>query len=545
MIRILLFLVLIGALALGFSWLADRPGELVMVFGGYRFQVSVLVAAVVIVAIVAVAMLAWWVLKAIWTGPQRVGRYFRGRRRDRGYQALSTGMIAAGAGDAVLAQKMKERAAKLIRVDQEPLLHLLDAQTALLKGDHAAARRRFEAMAADPETRILGLRGLYLEALRAGEREAARNYAEKAVALSPQLEWASEAAMEQRCAEGDWDKALTILAQQKATKQVDKTRYNRRRAVLLTAKALSNLNNAPDIARTSALEAHALTPDFVPAAATAARALIRANDISKAQKILETTWKRNPHPELASLYVAGCRGDGAEDRLKKAQRLEKLHPNHREGALAIARAAIDAGKFEIARLNAEAALRMGPREDVYLVYADIEEVETGNQGRVREWLARAVRAPREAAWVADGYVSNRWLPFSPLDGRIDVFEWKAPVEQEEPADLLNVQLADKFRQEDHRSLTLDKAAAFDAPNAAGQDISETAPAKRVASLAALKAEPREDVPVIIESDVSEDTPPQQEGLRQPDDPGIGDPGEGAEKAVSAPSKQTARGGNLF
>ena len=32
----------------------------------------------------------------------------------------------------------------------------------------------------------------------------------------------------------------------------------------------------------------------------------------------------------------------------------------------------------------------------------------------------------DAAWVADGQISDHWLPFSPVTGRLDAFEWKVP-----------------------------------------------------------------------------------------------------------------------
>ncbi|MGO7998132.1 hypothetical protein ACC734_37810, partial [Rhizobium ruizarguesonis] len=76
--------------------------------------------------------------------------------------------------------------------------------------------------------------------------------------------------------------------------------------------------------------------------------------------------------------------------------------------------------------KAEAAARMQPREAAYLLLADIEEAETGDQGRVRHWLAQALKAPRDPAWVAEGFVSDKWLPVSPVTGRLDAFEWKAP-----------------------------------------------------------------------------------------------------------------------
>ncbi len=36
--------------------------------------------------------------------------------------------------------------------------------------------------------------------------------------------------------------------------------------------------------------------------------------------------------------------------------------------------------------------------------------------------------PRDRAWIADGYISDRWLPVSPVTGAVDGFEWKAPVD---------------------------------------------------------------------------------------------------------------------
>ena len=48
MVRILLFLLVVFALGLGFAWLADRPGDMLVTFDGYQYQVSLMVAAVAI-----------------------------------------------------------------------------------------------------------------------------------------------------------------------------------------------------------------------------------------------------------------------------------------------------------------------------------------------------------------------------------------------------------------------------------------------------------------------------------------------------------------
>ncbi len=429
MIRILFFLLVVFAVGLGLAWLADRPGDMVVTFEGYRYEVSLLVAAVACVAAVAAVMLLWWVLKGIWNSPHRVSRYFRARKRDRGYQALSTGMIAAGAGDSTLARRMNAQAVKLIRADQEPLIQLLDAQASLLEGDHAGARAKFEAMLEHGETRLLGLRGLYLEAERLGDRGAARHYAGRAAELAPQLHWASESTLEEKTEAGDWSGALKLLDARKPSRDVERERVASGRAVLLTAQSMSILDTDPAGARNAALEAVRIRPDFVPAALAAARALFRLDDTRKGAKVLEAVWKLDPHPQVAELYVHARHGDSTHDRLTRARRLQDIKRNNVESALVVARAALAAHEFDAAREAAEAALRMGPREGIYLLLAEIEEASTGDEGRMRYYLAKALRAPRDPVWMADGLASDQWAPASPVTGRLDAFEWRAPVER--------------------------------------------------------------------------------------------------------------------
>ena len=100
-------------------------------------------------------------------------------------------------------------------------------------------------------------------------------------------------------------------------------------------------------------------------------------------------------------------------------------PGQREGALAVARAALDAREFAAARA-ALAPYLSAPTRRVATLMAEIEEAEHGDEGRVREWMGRAMRASGDPVWTADGVVSDRWLPVTP-NGRLDGFEWKLPL----------------------------------------------------------------------------------------------------------------------
>lgn len=423
MIRILVYLALLFAVAAGFAWLADRPGEIALVWQGYEIRTSLMVAAIAFAALFVALAILFSILTALIRAPRLFGDWLGGRRRDRGFRALSRGMIAVGAGDVKRARRFALESRRILGT--EPMTLLLAAQSAQLSGDAPAARTAFETMLEDPETRLLGLRGLFIEAERAGEHEAARHFASQAHAGAPALAWAGEALFAYQAAASDWRGALETLGSNAHAKLVGRAEAHRLRAVLLTARGLAGEASDPEEARAAALEAVRLAPGLVPAATLAARLSARNGDYRRASKILEAAWKVEPHPEIAEAYLNVRPGDAAGDRLKRAEKLVALRPMSAESHYVLARAAFDGRDFAAAR-KALGAVAEGERTERFcLLMAEIEEAE-GDRGRVREWLGRALRAPRDPGWMADGYVFAAWAPVSPVSGRIDAFEWRAP-----------------------------------------------------------------------------------------------------------------------
>ena len=115
----------------------------------------------------------------------------------------------------------------------------------------------------------------------------------------------------------------------------------------------------------------------------------------------------------------------------------RLTPHDSEGPIALAITAIEAREWDEARKALEPLLEDRLTQRVCTLMARIEGEQHGHTGRVREWLARAVNAPRDPAWTADGVVSDRWAPVSPVTGALDAFRWRVPVEAiDEPAGAL-------------------------------------------------------------------------------------------------------------
>jgi HemY protein len=425
MTRILIFVLLIVAIAAGLGWLADRPGTVTIEWLGYEIETSAFVAAVAVLALASFCILAFAFLRYVWTRPAAVTSYVRERRRQQGLDALSHGLLAIGVGDRAQAQRYAGIAGRYL--PREPLTALLRAQAAQLKGDPAAARRAFEAMLDRPETQLLGVRGLFLEAKRGNDQHAAHALAEQAVKRDPKLAWGVNALFDIQARAGDWEGAMNTLAIARQNGHLDTDTANRRRAVLLAAEAREAESADPDKALTLANEALRLAPSLVPAAELAGRVFTTKGEVRAASRQIVRTWKLSPHPDLALAYAFAKPGLSPKDRLKRVEYLAGLTPDDIEGALAIADAAIEAQDWQQARDVLAPYLEDHPSARICTLMARIEAGE-GDKGREREWLARGLRAPRDRAWIADGYVSDRWLPVSPVTGAIDAFEWQAPVD---------------------------------------------------------------------------------------------------------------------
>jgi HemY protein len=424
MIRIILFLLLIALGAAGAAWIAEQPGDVMLSWGSLKLTTKLPVFMLGLGIVVVVAMMLWAILRGLWRTPARMRKSRRERRQARGRHAITQGLLAIGHGDSSAARMHAEAARK--HAAHDPLALLLHAQSAQLDGDREGAQRAFRAMAEREDTRLLGLRGLFIEAQRADDPVAAVMVAEEALKLSPSSSWASHAVLGFCCAKGDWAGALKILDNNQSAGLIDKATYRRQRGVLLTARALELEKVDRDLSRESVMEAVKLAPTLVPAAVLASKFESEAHQIRRSMRLVETAWLAQPHPDLADAYSHVKLGDSARQRLVRVETLAAKAPGHIEGALAIARAAIDASEFTKAR-EALAPFIAAPTQRVALLMAEIERTEHGDSGRARAWTLRAVRALHDPAWTADGYVSDRWRPVSPVTGRLDAFQWQTPV----------------------------------------------------------------------------------------------------------------------
>jgi len=123
-----------------------------------------------------------------------------------------------------------------------------------------------------------------------------------------------------------------------------------------------------------------------------------------------------------------------------------------------------------------------PRKRVAALMAELEMAQ-GDEGRAREWMARALNARRDPAWTADAFVSDHWLPISPVSGRLDAFEWKDPLAGEDHGTVI-----------EHRAETPAPPAAPAVLSAKDADAKASATARSAAGEGPPPAEPSQPAP---------------------------------------------------
>ena len=406
-----------------------RPDRWNITVFGEKWRIDTSLGILVLAAAVLGTIAA--VVSRFWGAVRRApGQFLSARgsnRRQRGYKALTQGMVAVAAGDVLEARRWARKADVLL--DDPPLTMLLSAQAAQLGGEEAAARRYFESMLNHPDTAFLGVRGLLMQAIKTGDKVEALRLAEQAYKLRPTTGWVVDQLFELQVEGGLWGEAnetVRAAIRQKAMRAPDARR--RRAAVLLEHSRSAEAEGDEEAALRRAREAHDLDPSLIPATVTLARLYTARGRAGRGAKLIEEAWARQPNPELAAAYGAALEEADELARVKRFQRLFSFRPDHSESHVALAAAALEASLWGEARKHLGDAAGDSPTARICRMMAELEESEHGNTGAAREWLARATTAAADEAWVCKdcGAVAGAWSGLCGNCRAFDSLAWQAP-----------------------------------------------------------------------------------------------------------------------
>jgi HemY protein len=399
--RLIAFLLVTALLVAGAVWLADRPGEVVIRWQGWRLDTSVPVLLAAVALLTVLLSLLGRLVRLVVGGPGRIFAARRARLTRKGYVALSDGLAAVASGDSRLAARMARKADKLLK--DQAVTGLLTVQAAQMNGDPDSLRDRYQAMTERSETAFLGFKGLMELALKQGDRDSARDHAARALALQPGADTLAATLFDLQMEAGQLAEAELTLAVARRHEVLPGADLARRRALVLFARAeqADKAGNA-GAALSLALDARDAEPGFVPAVALAARLYRARGKARKADSLIRSAFRVAPHPMLVAEWAAAVPAASPLERVKRMQILAEDNPAATDAHVALAEAALAARLWGQARTHLEKAVQQRPSRHALTLLARIERDEKKDEAAALAWLAKAGDVGAEPAWTCGG-----------------------------------------------------------------------------------------------------------------------------------------------
>jgi len=427
MIRLFGFSVLTATVGLGLVWVFGLRDALVLTVADYRISTTTGMAATLAILFGALSVFVAQILWLLLTASGALGRWMNPRRTRRGNDALSRGFIAAAAGDAREARQHASKARALL--GHRPLSLLLLAHVAQLDDDEDALGQAWHAMLARPDTTMVGLRGLFIQAMRRGDAQGATAIANRAYGLKPKARWVLDALFDLATRQRQWAEAKSLLAETRHAGFLDKNTAGRRETVLLAAEALEAEQSADhDAALSGALAALTLSPGFSPAAVLGARILTRSGRAWRAEDILAAAWTTNPIPAIALAFAAVRPDESWQGRARRLTDLASLNRDHFEGRMLLAEQAIARNNVAEARRLLAPFARGNATTRLCAAMAEIEQLDCQEAWAAHAWWAITKHARADAEWRCErcGVTSPEWKALCANCGAFDTLAWPSP-----------------------------------------------------------------------------------------------------------------------
>lgn len=429
--RILLIFASACALGWGILWIRNNVGAASITIGDriIDVQAPILILGLLLGAIGFYVLVR--LLRLVWFGPSLAKGALDRHNDAKGVEAVTRGLAAMEVGDAKSALREARKAEKLLHHRQDrSLARLVQARAQTMAGNAEEAKQYYEAMLNSPGTELAGLRGLTSQAVASGDTAKALQLTRRAVELKPRDSAVLSAAFDLQVAAHEWPEARQNLAALHLSGALPKAVAKRREAALHLAEAL-DAEAAGDGARAlnEARAALKIAPGLSPAAVLTAKKLGNGSekDKTEAARHIETAWAQAPYPDLVEAYAGLAPEEAPEARRKRLQRLVKAYPDHPESRLLAGELALAAGDLPAARKALAGMETDHPGARVFALLGALAKAEGASETSLRQWLARAIQAPR-AAWTCDscGLTAPRWVCSCPQCGGFDSFHWTWP-----------------------------------------------------------------------------------------------------------------------
>ena len=340
----------------------------------------------------------------------------------KGYNSFLQGMVAIANKDfkkAILESKninkyLKDRSLSL----------LLKSESLKIEKKYNELNNVYEEMLNNPQTNLLGLRGLMEQNIRAQDYHHAFVYGEKLFYLNPRIDKLYETLVNIIAKTNNWHKFLQINDQSLQYKVIDKKIYAENKSIafyeIAKIKQHSSTKESIDLME----KALKLRENFSPYVNFYIQILINENQLEKAKKILKKTWTVLPHPCLKNVIkILAKKMKVSYYEISKFITSNLL--DNPETRILLTEALIEENNWTDARNQIKLLLEHKPLKQVCLLMAKIEEGDSGDPQKIDAWIARSNTGKLGKIWICQvsGLTQDNWTSIS-LSGYFNSLVWQ-------------------------------------------------------------------------------------------------------------------------
>lgn len=343
------------------------------------------------------------------------------------------------------------------------MMLLLKAMTSITAGDMTAARENLEALRQiighdtiidvltlkiykgekdfdkmeDLSSKLMNNPNLELVSMKASleaqmqkkEFEQALATANKAFDVRQDLYWVIESAFNLRAKANDWEGALEVLNAGFKKELMTEEKYNYLKSVTLyqIATEAKEHGDSTNFFR-FCTQASDINNTLVPAALALAEYYVENdNQVGKAAKILNRTWRCNPTAEIAEAYLNLWPNDTPIERIQRMEALalsNAVRPSLNN--LLLADLDVKAGLWGKAKSEFEIFLINNPMtKRLAKIIAEYEKKSGSQSDFTENWNTEENDFAQDGVWCCEtcGKTSNKWQPSCKKCGNIGSFRW--------------------------------------------------------------------------------------------------------------------------
>jgi HemY protein len=374
-------------------WLADNQGTVSLVWLGYEIQTSVAVLLGASSILFIILALGVYLLVTVVHFPLRWRDRNRLKRQQQGIDYAGKALIALASQQGNLAESFAKKAHTLL--NEHSLTLLLQAQAAQLQHDTAATTRLYTEMTKRPETTGLGMRGLITNARKTNDTSTTQKLITDFYHTHPENAWATENFIQEIIKEKNWNAAENAITNAITKKILPRaTAQKVLQGILLEKSRLLSGSEALALLE----RAYTIDKKHIPTVIALAHALLPTQE-TRARSLLYKTWKKNPHPALATAFQASVAMLEPFAAYKHIKYFTAPHAMNINSLLLLAAAEFSLGILGKATDFAEKSLKVTPSRNAYALLQKIAEHDNKTEKNIEKIALEAKKAEPLHDWT--------------------------------------------------------------------------------------------------------------------------------------------------